>query len=215
MLSLKSFIEAIQDSVLNASDALMSKNMEVMNQYFEVDADDSELHQKLDDAIAATGDVVDPTKKRDRETLRTALRSLKSLRSSLGENASFSELLKGGDLTPKTVTLTFPTKGSDGTVTMKEVYVPLITLVPVRFSQIDEMKIQADLELDVQDNEIQISLGKSVARKKGLLAGKDKPTEGKEKIGLVEITLKPQEVSDGMQMVIDSYEKVLKAQLPN
>lgn len=214
MFTLKSFIETIQGAVLNANDALMDKNMAILGRYFEAEVDDDELRDKLEDAIEASEDILDPETKLDREAVRNLLKKLRGFSTSLG-SGSIQDLLTGGDLNPKTVALTFPTKGSDGTVEMKEVHVPLITLVPVQFSTVEELKLKADMELELVDEEVQVRLGKFSGQQKAKEISEKGEVVTNNSIGSIEITLKPQEASDGMQHIIDAYEKVLKAQLPH
>lgn len=212
MFSLKSFIQSIQEAILNANDALMDKNMEVLNRYFEFETEE-EIQQVIDDTIEATEAVVDPNSKVSRESLNEALKSLKTLRRSLSSGQAADQLSSGGNLHPKTVTLNYPTKTKGGTIVNKEVHVPLVTLVPISFSQVEQLKLEADLELNLVDDEVQVSLGKFGNRKKGLF-NKNKKSKNNGSIGSIEILIKPQEMSDGMQHIVDAYEKVLKAQLP-
>lgn len=215
MVSFKSFIQAIQDATLGANDALMDKNMEVLNRYFYTENED-DLQERIDDALDATQDVLDPNSKVTKQSLKDAVSSIKSLRRGISQSGAAEQLGSNGDLHPKTVTLNYPTKDKDGNVTSKEVHVPLVTLVPIAFSQVDELRLTADLELSEENDEIQISLGKYSGGNKAVTASKEgEPiTSAKRSIGNVEIVIKPQEMSDGMQHVVDAYEKVLKAQLP-
>ncbi len=209
MFSLKSFIEAIQEATLSANDALMQKNMDILNRYFEDDNED-DLQDRIDEFLDATEGVGEQKVSR-----RRVRESLMSLRETLSANDITEKINAGGDLVPKTVTLNYPTQGKDGKIVNKEVHVPLLTLVPIQFSQIDQLKLNADLELSLVDDELQVSLGKySGAKKATRNESGDLETAPKSSIGSVEITIKPQEISDGMQHVVDAYEKVLKAQLP-
>lgn len=214
MFSFKSFIEAIQGATLSANDALMSKNLEVLNQYFEKDDDDVEIHKKIDDALDATNAVVNPETKVSKQTLEQALRSIKDLKTTLNQHDVVEQALASGDLRPKTVILNYPSTAQDGAIVNKEVHVPLVTLIPITFSKVDEVRLKADLELNLVDDELQVGLGKFSNRKKGRDTEGDDSQQGGS-VGNVEIVLKPQEMSDGMQHVVDAYEKILKAQLPN
>lgn len=210
MFSFKTFIQAIQGSVLNANEALMDKNLEVLSRYFEKDDDNNEIQQKIDEAIEATSEVTGPNRKVDKPRLNNALESLKNLRDTLQEDDAIANMLTEGEIRPKTVILNYPTNTSDGSLIMKEVHVPLITLIPLQFSKVDELKLQAELELGLADDEVHVSFGK--------IAGNGKDDSGettKRSIGNIEITLKPMEVSDGMEQIIEAYEKILKSQLPH
>lgn len=214
MFSFKSFIQAIQDAILGANDALMDKNMDVLNRYF-ISESPEDVQRRIDNAIDATEEVINPKTKVSKESLGDALKSIKRLRNSLASDSSADQLMGGDNLTPKTVTMNYPTKTKDGLVVNKEVHVPLVTLVPIAFSQVEELRLQADLELNLVDDEIQVSLGKYSGGNQ-VVSGKESEvvSGSKRSIGNVEIVIKPQEMSDGMQHIVDAYEKVLKAQLP-
>ncbi|WP_422359212.1 DUF2589 domain-containing protein [Reichenbachiella sp.] len=213
MFSFKSFVESIQGAVLGANDALMSKNLEVLNQYFEKDDDDGEIQKKIDEALSATDAVVNPSSKISRQDLDHALRSIKELKSTLSQPDAEEQAMAQGDLRPKTVILNYPTTAPDGSIANKEVHVPLITLVPVEFSKVEEVRLKADLELSLVNDELQVGLGKFSNRPKNTEQESEASKKGS--VGNVEIVLKPQQMSDGLQHVVDSYEKILKAQLPN
>ena len=212
MFPLKSFIQAIQEAILNASDTLMEKNMELLNRYFEEEGSD-DIKEKIDQAILASENVTDPNVKVTRQSLNNAVESIKSLKDSLSSSDD-PETLIDRDLHPKMVTMNYPTKSKDGSIGNKEVHVPLLTLVPIAFSQVNELKLKADLELNLVDEELQVGFGKVPRNPKPAAEGQEAEPGSKGSIGSVEITIKAQEVSDGMQHVIDAYEKVLKAQLP-
>lgn len=211
MFSLKSFLQAIQGAILTADDALKEKNLSVLQTYFEKDADDAEIQKRIDKTLASTQDILDAESTVSRQSLEDVMESLKQLKTSLTQPDAIEQALAESDLRPKTVILNYPIMGKDGSITNKEVHVPLITLIPVTFSKIEEMTLKADLELTIVDDEVQVGLGKI---NKNNPDDTSKPAN-KNSIGSIEIVMKPQHMSDGMQHVVDAYEKVLKAQLPN
>lgn len=213
MVSLKSFIQAIHDAILNASDALMEKNMDLLNQYFE-EEEDGAVKEKMNEAIVAAEKVTNPKVKVTRKSLTDALDSIRSLKDSLNAHEASNQDLDSKQLYPKTVTLNYPTVNDEGDLEHKEVHVPLLTLVPIQFSQVSELKLTADLQLTLVDDQLQVSLGKHRPAKNSSAKGIEEDGTSKNNIGNIEIVIKPQEVSDGMQHVIDAYEKILKAQLP-
>lgn len=217
MFTLKTFIQSIQEAVLNANDALMDRNLDLLNKYFEKDIDDQEVQYKMDQALKAAEEVMNPDTKVSKRSFKDAIDSIKDLKNVLSESDSVEQALAEGDIRPKTVILNYPTTDTDGSVKMKEVHVPLITLIPVIFSKVEELRLQADLELNLVDDEVQVSLGKFSGRKNASPSGEGEEagSNSGRSIGSVDILLKPQEASDGMQQIIDAYEKVLKAQLPH
>lgn len=108
-------------------------------------------------------------------------------------------------LKPKTVTLQFPEQTSNG-VKMKNVQVPLITLVPVNGTQISEVKFQTDLEIMVEKEQLLVNFPSSKAIKN---------QNDHKNVTSLEITISPQQTSEGLKKLIESYEKVLRSQLPN
>ncbi|MEL6535789.1 MAG: DUF2589 domain-containing protein [Bacteroidota bacterium] len=215
MLNLRSFIESIQQAVLSANDALVDKNIGLLDRFFERDADVEQLQEKLDAAIQASDELNEKGSKASAGQLQSAQEAFKALQEMLAEEATVEDLLTESDLRPKTVSMAYPVKGKDGTITKKEVQVPLITLVPLTFSKIEEFKLRANLTLHVVDDEVQVRLGKVPSP---ALPEAESDTEGgagrNANIGTVEILIKPQQMADGMQQVVDAYENVLKTQLP-
>jgi len=122
----------------------------------------------------------------------------------------------GSTLQAKSITIQYPHQNPDGTTTMVNVDVPLITLIPVSFSQIEEMKLKAHFDLQVINNELQISFSsESPKRRKWFTFGKPEVDEEEISSGLLEITLKPTEGPEGLKRIIEGYEKVLRAQIPH
>ena len=117
---------------------------------------------------------------------------------------------KDNRLVPKTVTLDYPKSHSlDSTeqydLTLSSIEVPLITLVPITFQNIEKTVLTAEFELEVIDNAVQIKFEKS---RSGIIHRKNNGN-----IGKLEITLTPQETPEGLQSLIDSYEGFLKRQI--
>ena len=214
MFTLKSFIKSIQDAILNANDALMEKNLDILNKYFEGEGDIDELVEKINVAKKAAKEVLDRTTKVTRRSLKNAMDSLEEVNKAFEDEDTIEEILVSGNLHPKTVVLNYPVKTPKGLIESKEVHVPLITLVPIAFSQIEQLKLIADLELHLVNDEVQVSLGKFSGKKSGFFGMRSKDVP-KSSIGSIEIIIKPQESSDGMKQIIDAYERVLKSQLPN
>lgn len=109
-------------------------------------------------------------------------------------------------MVPKSVILEYPSLTEEGESIVNEVHVPLITLVPLTTSKIEKATFSADFELQIIDNELQIDFVNS--SKKGSLFKKSKTS-----IGKLEITVTPQESSDGLKLLIEEYEALLKKQI--
>jgi dsDNA-binding SOS-regulon protein len=113
----------------------------------------------------------------------------------------------------KTITLQFPQANESGKIKMLDVEVPLITLVPIATSQIEEMKFETDLNLHLvgEKNELQVSFGSEPSTSKNKTNSDSRSTP---LVGHIEITIKPGETSEGLKRLIEGYEKLLRAQIP-
>ncbi|MBO3696815.1 DUF2589 domain-containing protein [Roseivirga sp. E12] len=163
MISFKSFVNAIHDAIINASDSLMDKNVGLLDKYFEEN----------------TREIKDP------ET---------------------DEVTKKTILDPKTVILEYPSVDSAGNEITSEVHVPLITLVPLQMSQVEKAVVTADFEMEIVDGEIELNFPK----KSSGLSFLKKPKKNSAKL---EITITPQETSEGLKVLVEGYESILKRQI--
>jgi hypothetical protein len=178
MISFKSFIAAIHDAIMSASDSLMAKNEGILDKYFE----------RI-------------TVEEDKDG-----------------NKSSREILK-----PRTVILEYPTLSDPDTARMieknnvegveefegfekLEVAVPLITLVPLQMSQIEKAVLKADFEIEIVDDEIQLHF--TNRKDNGIFKKKRNTTFGR-----LEITMSPVETSEGLKLVVEGYESMLKRQI--
>lgn len=113
-------------------------------------------------------------------------------------------------LTPKSVRLKYPKATPDGPVE-HFVTVPLITLSPIPSLQLDDVKVEMDLE--VMENNGEVMVGFPQPKKSGLLrSSKDNSSVPNAKIT---ITIKADEKSSGVQAIVEGYNKTLRAQIPN
>jgi hypothetical protein len=168
MISFKSFVSAIHDAIMNASNSLMDKNVGLLDKYFE----------------QSTTEEVD-------------------------ENGvtSSKEILK-----PRSVILEYPTPTVDPDLVkaqgneIMEVHVPLITLVPLQMSQIEKAVLTANFEIEIVDDEIQINF--TNRKNSNIFRKKPKTTFGK-----LEITISPIESSEGLKLIVEGYESMLRRQI--
>lgn len=105
-----------------------------------------------------------------------------------------------GALIPKIVKLEYPTLDDAGGVVTTTVQVPLITLVPVTASKIEKATVTAEFALEVVNNELQISFPNN-------------KTSENATVGKLEIVISPQELTDGLELIIDGYANALKRQI--
>ena len=97
---------------------------------------------------------------------------------------------------------------------MIEVHVPLITLVPLSMSQIEKVKLRADFEIHISDDELQLGFpSRGSTQKKGLFTKRGR--RGKRTTGSLEITIGPHPVADGLKIIVEGYERALRTQIPH
>ena len=113
-------------------------------------------------------------------------------------------------LRPNYVTMEYPRETSKGIETLL-VDVPLISLVPVVSSRIKEVTFRSALEVshDV-DGGLNISFPSGKKKSTGLF-GKEAPETH---VAELEIKLTGDETPDGLQRLIEGYNRVLRAQIP-
>jgi len=165
MISFKSFINAVHDAIMNASDSLMDKNVGILNTYFE--------------------EVIAEDTNPDTKTV-TVKKSL----------------------VPKTVIVSYPSQDANGNPETKLVQVPLITLVPISMSQIEKATLTADFEMEIVNDELLLHFASGSANPKAGFFKRSKANRGK-----LEIVITPKETTEGLKLLIEGYEAVLKRQI--
>lgn len=163
MISFKSFVNAIQEAIISASDALMDKNVSLLDKYFTEGPKDQ-------------------------------------------QNSDGSTIAPINTLVPKSVILEYPHLQSDGSIENLEVSVPLITLVPLTMSQVDKATLTAHFKMQVNDGELQLDFANT--SQNGFFRRKPKAAWGK-----IEISFTPQETTEGLKLLVEGYEAILKRQI--
>ncbi len=109
---------------------------------------------------------------------------------------------------PKMVAMAFPSQNSDG-VDSTIVNVPLITLCPISSPRIKDVKFSADLEVTADNNDELF-----VAFRSPQLSGGDNTVTKDTTNTHIEISLVGHEPPEGLQKIVEGYEKALRAQIP-
>lgn len=119
---------------------------------------------------------------------------------------------KGSDdeYSAKMVSINYPVKSDDNSVKNVAVDVPLITLVPISTSRIEELKFTTNLDVLLKNDELLVSFSSGESSSGNLFSKKEKPSTA-----TIEIVLKPNENPEGLKNIIEGYEKILRAQIPN
>lgn len=171
MISFKSFVNAIHDAILKANDALMDKNTDLLDKYFE------------EKTVGVVDNKNNPVNDED-------------------GNQKQKKILE-----PISVVMDYPIIDDDGNQENIDVHVPLITLVPISTSQIEKATLTADFDMEIVDGDLQIDFA-GKGRSKGVFK------KTKRSKGSMEITISPQDTSEGLKLLIEGYETLIKRQIP-
>jgi hypothetical protein len=210
MISLKLFVTAIHDAILAANDSLMEKNTGILDKYFVDTSDEGELKSSLDKALQTTQNIVSKKGNVSHDDFKAAVDALDNARKALSpgnaEGKTQGSAQIPGTLSPKSVVIEYPHQTTDG-IEFVEVHVPLITLVPLAMSQIEKATLSANFEMEIVDSELQLNFStKEQTRKR---------RKGNTTWGKLEITISPQEPSEGLKQLVEGYEQALKGQIPH
>lgn len=192
MISFDAFIKALQDAILGANDALMDKNLELLDRFFEETPEHT--HEA---ASAETPPGAEPASAPEGLDLSKAPQD--------PHEPHVSHV-------PQSVCIIYPRQTSTG-VEEIAIHVPLITLVPLSMSQIEQVKVKADFEIHMADGELQLNFPTGTEKKGGVLSRKSR--KRKTTTGNLEITITPHPVSEGLKIVVEGYERALRAQIPH
>ncbi|QOL25217.1 DUF2589 domain-containing protein [Thalassotalea sp. LPB0316] len=197
MIKFQALMHAVHQSIHSAAQAVEQAGIKHLDKFFDkiVDEDSQakeELSQQLSEAINQ-GD-----KAKANELLHQ-----------IGELPEDPDLANEGGATyrPKMVAMAFPSQGKDG-VDSTIVNVPLITLCPISSPRIQDVKFTADLEVTTDNNDELI-----VAFKAPQVSGEHIVTKDTTNTH-IEISLVGHEPPEGLQKIVEGYEKALRAQIP-
>jgi len=209
MISFKFFVNAIHDAILSANDTLMEKNTGMLDKYFVDNSNEDELQASLDHALQTTTNIVSKKGAATPDDFKAALDALESAKKALSptdDNKTNTIAGTPGTLSPKSVVIEYPHQTANG-IEFVEVHVPLITLVPLTMSHIEKAKLSANFEMEIVNDELQLNF---TNKPRGRFGRKSKRTWGQ-----LEITISPQESSEGLKQLVEGYEQALKNQIPH
>ncbi|MBL4795568.1 MAG: DUF2589 domain-containing protein [Pseudomonadales bacterium] len=202
MIRFQELMLAVQKSIHSAAQAVESEGFKHIDKFFdEVPSskykEQQENSKTIDDAhkALAAGDADKAS------ALLKELNSAPDGSSPMGPEESTIHR-------PKMVAMAFPNQDANGVGTTI-VNVPLITLCPISSPRIKEVHFSADLEVTADDNdELYIAF-----RSPKVNGGASTVTKDTSNTHL-EITLVGHEPPEGLQKIIEGYEKALRAQIP-
>jgi len=198
MIRFQALMHAVQQSIHSAAQAVESAGFKHIDKFFDEVIDENskerqEKSKKLNDAHEAINSG-DPDK---------ASALLKEVNDA-PENASDESII----YRPKMVAMAFPSQGDDG-VSSTIVNVPLITLCPISSPRIKDVKFTADLEVTADDSDELL-----VAFRPPQVTGGENSIIKDSTNTRIEISLVGHEPPEGLQKIIEGYEKALRAQIP-
>lgn len=202
MIDFSQFVKVIHDAALSTNQALMAENIKIITKYFDR-IEIEEENPSIDEAAIAAKKVLvkgDANEEELRKHLQKLTDANEATRNKQKENKHKSTYYR-----PKMVSVQYPQATADGVV-IKDVNVPLLTLVPISMSEVSEIKFKTHLEIIDDDEQLKVSF-----------PGKDHKSSGNgsDHLSSLEITIRPHECSAGLTTLIEGYEKVLRAQIPH
>ncbi len=198
MIKFEALMHTIQKSIHSAAQAVESEGFKHIDKFFDEvpsskQKEATERQDKLNEAHEAL-------RNKDPEKADTLIKELQS-----GPSASPLAPEESSIYRPKMVAMAFPSQGKDG-VESTIVNVPLITLCPISSPRINEVKFSTDLEVTADDRD-ELYIAFRPQNKGGEGRGDTSNTH-------IEISLRGSEPPEGLQKVIEGYEKALRAQIP-
>lgn len=193
------FIDVIHRAIQSSNETLTRQQTNIFETYFEPAGDPEDIDSSLEAVI---------------NDMRLALQSgennaeaqehiLGRLKKQIHEIALHPS--KTGTLKPKTITIQMPEQTADG-VRMSEVHVPLLAIIPCSNTKVAETRIKASVNLREENSELLVEL----------LKGQPAGNAGETSIGntVIDITIAPQESTEGLKALTAGIERSLRSQLP-
>lgn len=185
MINLQEFVQTIHTATAAAGEALIQKNLGLIDQFFEPVEDETERSSTAPSrkaSVNARSDTPIPTEESPVQIMR-----------------------------PRMVAVQYPKTTKDG-ASIQTVNVPLITLVPLSQVELKEMEFSTELELSVNGEDLQVSFPKRTAKSQDLAAeGANLGNGGKAKL---HVKIAAMETPDGLRYLVDGYERALRSQIP-
>ncbi|MBB1384655.1 MULTISPECIES: DUF2589 domain-containing protein [Pseudoalteromonas] len=199
MIKFRSLIHELHSSIKQAANEVEAQGIKHINKFFEIVEIPTENVTDLDDeSIQKVKTFIDS------DDTEAALSILKNHNEKLASNNQVRRVLK-----PKTMQMAFPDKDHNGPK-ISYVDVPIITLTPISSQKIQEVSIKANLEVTANDqNELFVAFPKQAQG--GIFSkSQERNTSNVE----IEIKLQGGETPEGLQKLIEGYERSLRAQIP-
>lgn len=198
MINLEEFVHSIHVATASAGEALIEKNLSLLERFFEPADED-------DDGIAHMANI----SQSDRQVESSAPN-----RTNSNENNANSFSIHDDDipiLKPRMVAMQYPTVTKQGPA-VQTVNVPLITLIPLSQVELKEMHFSTELDLSVSGESLQVSFPKRTLKSQEINEEGGKVGNGGK--AHLEVKIAAMETPDGLKYIVDGYERALRAQVP-
>jgi len=198
MIRFQALMHAVQQSIHSAAQAVESAGFKHIDKFFdEVIDENSKEHQEKSKKLSDAHEAINSGDVDKANELLTELNEAP-------ENSSQDNVI----YRPKMVAMAFPSQSDDG-VDSTIVNVPLITLCPISSPRIKDVKFTAEMEVTTDDtDELFVAF-----RPPQVTGGRDGVTKDSTNTR-IEISLVGHEPPEGLQKIIEGYEKALRAQIP-
>lgn len=199
MIKFDAFVTAIQSAITKANESLVDRNTsKFIDMYFDPPVESDDLQNKLDKALGSL-----TAKDQSRNERLKALADARDALSGGKFSADTEHAEMPDSYIPKLVSIQFPFFTENG-VEYKDIHVPLITLVPITSTEIKEVTLETDIVISESDDEVHLNFERKLFSQ---MMGNAKP-------GRLTIKVAPRDPAEGLQIVIDGYEKLLRSQIP-
>jgi len=191
-MNLDHLVTAIQQGVLASANALQDHNLKLIDIYFEK-SDEEAINSSFEETLRKSikGQDVEKANKLVNEVMDNISEDLKDM---------FHK--EQGKIQPKTVTLQYPRITSNGPE-IHDVIVPLISLIPITLTEISSVKFEADLEVQMTDDKLSVSFPSKI-----------KADSEDKNYAKLEVCIDKTTTPDGLKLLIEGYDKALRAQIP-
>jgi len=217
MIRLEEFVAAVQSAVSSATEIVSNKNLELFEKYFEEVTDGDELAGVINSSISAAERAMESGEDDEAQAqLRDAANALASAANRLARQRGETGPAENNVavFAPKRVVIQYPHIGPGGKPTVKNVQVPLLTLVPMGTPEISEVRLRADLEMSAEEGGyINVSfapLGDAGEKTEAQVSA----ASGHGSVATIDITVSGRRSADGLLKIVEGYEKALRAQIP-
>jgi hypothetical protein len=204
MINLEEFVHSIHVATASAGEALIQKNLDLLERFFEPADDDDEDITHMAEIGRSDAKVEGKTLKRGEKKEPPSVDAPKLFM--YGEYWGEIPILK-----PKMVAMQYPTVTRNGPG-VQTVNVPLITLIPLSQVELREMSFSTELELSVNGDALQVSFPKRTLKAREMAEEGAKQWHGGR--AKLEVKIAAMETPDGLKYIVDGYERALRAQVP-